>query len=103
MITVIFDNHRINKLEIINLIISICHESCKLAKGLCSYCVCNFVCVYCLHLCVCLLPLGFFLLEPWDMNALSKLPQLGLTVTVKDSNSEVLDSNDTGYKKARVT
>lgn len=30
----------------INLIISICHESCKLAMGLCSYCVCNFVCVY---------------------------------------------------------
>lgn len=45
---------------------------------------------------MCLLPLGFFLLEPWDVKALSKLPQLGLTVTVKDSNSEVLDSNDTG-------
>ncbi|XP_005726514.1 transmembrane emp24 domain-containing protein 11 [Pundamilia nyererei] len=39
---------------------------------------------------------GFFLLEPWDVKALSKLPQLGLTVTVKDSNSEIMLSKRYG-------
>ncbi|XP_055080601.1 transmembrane emp24 domain-containing protein 11 isoform X2 [Periophthalmus magnuspinnatus] len=35
---------------------------------------------------------GFFLLEPWDVKTLSHSPHLGVTVTVKDSNFEVVMS-----------
>lgn len=37
---------------------------------------------------------GYFLLEPWDLKALSHSPHLGVTVTVRDPNHEVLHSQE---------
>ncbi|XP_078117459.1 transmembrane emp24 domain-containing protein 11 [Sander vitreus] len=39
---------------------------------------------------------GYFLLEPWDLKAYSHYPQLGVTVTVRDPNHEVLMSKRYG-------
>ncbi|XP_074505358.1 transmembrane emp24 domain-containing protein 11 [Sebastes fasciatus] len=39
---------------------------------------------------------GFFLLEPWDLKALSHSPHLGVTVTVRDPNHEILMSKRYG-------
>uniref|UniRef100_A0A7N5ZVA4 GOLD domain-containing protein n=1 Tax=Anabas testudineus TaxID=64144 RepID=A0A7N5ZVA4_ANATE len=39
---------------------------------------------------------GFFLLEPWDLNTFTHSPHLGATVTVRDSNYEVLMSKRFG-------
>ncbi|TDH07385.1 hypothetical protein EPR50_G00105510 [Perca flavescens] len=39
---------------------------------------------------------GYFLLEPWDLKAYSHYPQLGVTVTVRDPNHEVLISKRYG-------
>ncbi|XP_060903543.1 transmembrane emp24 domain-containing protein 11 [Labrus mixtus] len=33
---------------------------------------------------------GYFLLEPWDMKSVTSSPHLGVTVTVRDPNHEVL-------------
>lgn len=35
---------------------------------------------------------GYFLLEPWDMKSLTNSPHLGVTVTIRDPNHEVLMS-----------
>ncbi|KAL7394645.1 hypothetical protein ABVT39_001130 [Epinephelus coioides] len=45
---------------------------------------------------------GYFLLEPWDLKALSHSPHLGITVTVRDPNHEVLMSKRYG-KFAKFT
>ncbi|XP_037636968.1 transmembrane emp24 domain-containing protein 11 [Sebastes umbrosus] len=39
---------------------------------------------------------GFFLLEPWDLKALSHSPHLGVTVTVRDPDHEILMSKRYG-------
>lgn len=38
----------------------------------------------------CLLPLGYFLLEPWDIKTFSHSPHFGVSVTIRDPNHEVL-------------
>lgn len=42
----------------------------------------------------CILPSGYFLLEPWDLKAFTNSPHLGVTVTVRDPNHEVLHSQE---------
>ncbi|KAL6117238.1 uncharacterized protein ACO6RY_15067 [Pungitius sinensis] len=39
---------------------------------------------------------GHFLLEPWDLKAISHSPRFGVTVTVRDPNTEVLMSKRYG-------
>ncbi|XP_031722862.1 transmembrane emp24 domain-containing protein 11 [Anarrhichthys ocellatus] len=39
---------------------------------------------------------GYFLLEPWDLKAFSHSPHFGVTVTVRDPNTEVLMSKRYG-------
>ncbi|KAM8907875.1 transmembrane emp24 domain-containing protein 11 isoform 1-T2 [Spinachia spinachia] len=39
---------------------------------------------------------GYFLLEPWDMKAFSHSPHFGVTVTVRDPNTEVVMSKRYG-------
>ncbi|XP_042349777.1 transmembrane emp24 domain-containing protein 11 [Plectropomus leopardus] len=39
---------------------------------------------------------GYFLLEPWDMKAFTNSPHLGVTVTVRDPNHEVVMSKRYG-------
>lgn len=41
-----------------------------------------------------LLPAGYFLLEPWDQRKSSNSPHLGVTVTVRDPNHEVVHSKE---------
>lgn len=38
----------------------------------------------------CVLPSGYFLLEPWDLKKATRSPHLGVTLTVRDPNHEVL-------------
>lgn len=47
---------------------------------------------------------GYFLLEPWDLKTITNSPHLGVTVTVRDPNHEVLMSKRYGkYSKFTFT
>lgn len=41
-----------------------------------------------------ILPSGYFLLEPWDVKTFAHFAHLGVTVTVRDPNHEVLHSQE---------
>uniref|UniRef100_A0A672Z116 Transmembrane emp24 domain-containing protein 11-like n=1 Tax=Sphaeramia orbicularis TaxID=375764 RepID=A0A672Z116_9TELE len=45
---------------------------------------------------------GYFLLEPWDVKAFSHSPHLGVTVTIRDPNHEVVTTKRYG-KFGKVT
>lgn len=51
----------------------------------------------------CVSPSGYFLLEPWDLKKATRSPHLGVTLTVRDPNHEVLHRASTNKRVSWYT